>query len=83
MSGTRRKAGAMAPYIAAVDAKLAAAGYTPGTRRGMLKIVGDVGRWLETERLTVADFDESAVAYFRAARAGAGFTQRLFGRCFT
>jgi integrase/recombinase XerD len=83
MSETRRKAGAMAPYIAAVDAKLAAAGYTLGTRRGMLKIVGDVGRWLETERLTVADFDESAVASFRAARAGAGFTQKLFGRCFT
>ena len=48
MSGTRRKPGAMAPYITAMDAKLAAAGYTPGTRRGMLKIVGDVGRWLDT-----------------------------------
>ncbi|TFB61015.1 hypothetical protein [Cryobacterium sp. Sr3] len=61
----------MAPHIAGIDAKLAAAGYTPGTRRGMLKIVGDVGRWLNEERLTAADFDESAVAPFRAARAGA------------
>jgi len=73
----------MAPYIAAVDAKLTAAGYTPGTRRGMLKIVGDVGRWLVAEGLAVADFDESAVVPFRAARAGAGFTQKLYGPCFT
>lgn len=83
MSGTRRKPGAMAPYIAGMDTKLAAAGYTPGTRRGMLKIVGDVGRWLDAERLTAADFNESTVAPFCAARAAAGFTQKLYGRCFS
>lgn len=76
MTGTRRKPGAMGPYIEGVNARLAAAGYTAGTRVEMLKVVGDVGRWLEVEGLTAADFDESKVAPFVAARAAAGFRQR-------
>ncbi|TFC83139.1 hypothetical protein E3O67_15295 [Cryobacterium sp. TMT3-29-2] len=83
MSGTRRKPGAMAPYIAGLDSKLTAAGYTPGTRRGMLKIVGDVGRWLVVEQLSAADFDESRIPAFMEARATAGFTQKYYLRCFT
>lgn len=76
MSGTRRKPAVMGPFIEGLSARLAAAGYTAGTRVGMLKVVGDVGRWLESEGLTAADFDESRVAPFIAARTAAGFRQR-------
>ncbi|WP_198413623.1 MULTISPECIES: site-specific integrase [unclassified Cryobacterium] len=68
----------MAPYIAGLDSKLASAGYTPGTRRNMLKVVGDVGRWLVDEQLAAADFNESRVAVFVAARTQAGFRQKYY-----
>jgi hypothetical protein len=40
MSGTRRKPGVMAPYIAGLESRLVAAGYTEQTQRNMLKVVG-------------------------------------------
>jgi len=76
MSGTRRKPGAMGPFIEGLNARLAAAGYTAGTRVEMLKVVGDVGRWLKSEGLTAGDFDESRIAPFIAARVAGGFRQR-------
>jgi len=73
----------MAPYIAGLESRLVAAGYTEQTRRNMLKVVGDVGRWLAAEQLTAADFDESQVGAFVAARAAAGYRQSYFGSYFT
>ena len=62
MSGTRRKPGRMAPHIVGFRDNLLAAGYTPGTVRGLLKVMGRLGRWMETadvgpERLCVDDVE--------------------------
>ena len=62
MSGTRRKPGRMAPHIAGFRASLLTAGYTPGTVRELLMVMGQLGRWMEIadvgpERLTVDDID--------------------------
>lgn len=62
MSGTRRKPGRMAPHIVGFRENLLATGYAPGTVRGLLMVMGQLGRWMETtdvgpERLTVDDVD--------------------------
>ena len=69
MSGTRRKPGRMGPHIAGFRETLLAAGYTPGTVRGLLMVMGQLGRWMEIaavgpERLNVDDLD----AFGRALR---------------
>jgi site-specific recombinase XerD len=62
MSGTRRKPGRMAPHIGGFRDSLLAAGYTPGTVRGMLKVMGRLGRWMEVndigdERVRLDDIE--------------------------
>jgi site-specific recombinase XerD len=52
----------MGPHIVGFEASLLAAGYTPGTVRGLLKVMGQLGRWMEAEgvgpqRLAVDDID--------------------------
>ena len=46
MSGTRRKAGQLAPEVEGYRAWLVERGYTPSTIRNMLKDLGQVGLWL-------------------------------------
>ncbi|MET9586134.1 tyrosine-type recombinase/integrase [Streptomyces sp. NPDC006539] len=55
---TRRKAGALAPYVEGYRAWLAERGYTTLTARNMLKDLGQVGLWLSRQGLAVADLDE-------------------------
>lgn len=61
MAGTpRRKPGRMRGHIEPFREWLFAAGYTPGTVRGLLMVMGQLGRWMETrgvadERLTDGD----------------------------
>jgi hypothetical protein len=62
MSGTRRKPGRMGPHIVGFRESLLAAGYTPATVRGLLMVMGQLGRWMDVadvgpERLTVDDLD--------------------------
>jgi integrase/recombinase XerD len=75
MSGTRRKPGELGPHMEGFQSRLLLAGYTPDTTRNMLKVVGQLGRWLAVQGLTVADFDEDMVAVFVAARRAAGYRQ--------
>jgi integrase/recombinase XerD len=62
MSGTpRRKPGRMGAHIEPFRQRLLAAGYTPGTVRGLLMVMGQLGRWMSAEavaddRLSNADF---------------------------
>ena len=72
MSGTRRKAGQLAPEVEGYGAWLVERGYTPSTIRNMLKDLGQVGLWLSSQGLTAADLDEERVAAFLAARHAAG-----------
>lgn len=61
MAGTRRKPGRMGPHIEPFRECLLGAGYTPGTVRGMLKVMGQLGRWMQDEdgsdTLTDADVE--------------------------
>jgi site-specific recombinase XerD len=66
MSGSpRRKPGRMAAHIEPFREWLRTAGYTPGSSRGLLMVMGQLGRWMQAnvavgEELTIADFDAFA-----------------------
>ena len=47
MSGTRRKPGCLGPFVEGYRVRLLELGYTPGTVRGMLKVLGQLGRWMD------------------------------------
>ena len=50
MSGTpRRKPGRMGVHIEPFRERLLFAGYTPGTVRGLLKVMGQLGRWMDAQ----------------------------------
>ena len=48
MSGTRRKPGEMGPFIDGFEERLLDQGYTSGTIRNCLKLVGHLGKWMRT-----------------------------------
>ena len=71
MSGTRRKPGRMGPFVEGYRVWLLEAGYTPGTTRGMLKVLGHLGRWMDDEDVEVGEIDAAAIEAFLASlRAG-------------
>lgn len=67
MSGTRRKPGRLGPFVEGYRVWLAEAGYTPQTVRGMLKVLGHLGRWMASEGIEVGDLDSAAVESFLAS----------------
>jgi site-specific recombinase XerD len=48
------------------------AGYTPGTVRGMLKVLGHLGRWMDSERVEIGALDVASIESFLAAWRAAG-----------
>lgn len=72
MSGTRRRPGAMAAHVEDYQAFLLKSGYTPGTVRGMLKVFGHLGRWMETMGTSPAELDEARMHDFLAVRRASG-----------
>jgi site-specific recombinase XerD len=71
MSGTRRKPGRLGPFVEGYRVWLLELGYTPGTVRGMLMVLGQLGRWMEREGLEPGQIDIAAVEAFLASlRAG-------------
>lgn len=82
MSGTRRKPGELGQYIEGMRLTLLALGYTPGATRNMLMVVGQIGRWLLAEGLSVADLDEVQIKRFITARQKAGYRQVQHGGIF-
>ena len=71
MSGTRRKPGRMGPHIAGFKARLLEQSYSPGTVRGMLKVVGRLGLWMAAEDVDVSQLTYRMIDVFRAARRDA------------
>ena len=67
MAGTRRKPGRMAPHVDGFRAWLLGRGYTPATVRNMLKVVGQLGRWMASVDLEVSGLDATAVEGFVAS----------------
>lgn len=69
MSGTtRRKPGRLGPFVEGYRIRLLELGYTPGTVRGMLKVLGQLGRWMDDENVEPGQLDLAAVEAFLAAR---------------
>lgn len=72
MSGTRRKPGRLGPFVEGYRVRLLELGYTPGTVRGMLRVLGQLGRWMEAEDLEPGRLDDAAIEAFLAARRAGG-----------
>lgn len=72
MSGTRRKPGRLGPFVEGYRVRLLGLGYTPQTVRGMLKVLGQLGRWMASEGLEAGQVDDAAIEAFRAARRAGG-----------
>ena len=75
MSGTRRKPGRLGPFVEGYRVRLLELGYTPGTVRGMLKVLGQLGRWMASEGLEPGQVDVAAIEAFLAARRAGGDRQ--------
>jgi len=52
--------------------RLLSLGYTPGTVGGQLKVLGQVGRWMQSEGLEPAQLDEAHIEQFLTTRRGEG-----------
>lgn len=72
MSETRRNAGRMAPYIEGLQAELLEQRYTPGTVRNQLKVVGQLGRWMDQEDVRVEALSPEVIDAFLAAKRADG-----------
>ena len=72
MTGTRRKAGALAAQVEGYRSWLAQRGYTPLTVTNMLKDLGQVGVWLAEADLEPWQLDEQRIAQFPAAQQDRG-----------
>jgi hypothetical protein len=77
MGTARRKPGLLGPHVEGYRSWLARRGYTPDTVRNMLKDLGQVGLWLQAERLEVSDLNEQQLARFLADRLAAGKRPRV------
>src|SRR5205809_467839 len=66
MSGTRRKPGRLGPFVEGYRVWLLERGYTPETVRGMLKVLGHLGRWMEREDREPGELDVAALEAFLA-----------------
>lgn len=72
MSGTRRKPGPLGPFVGGYRSRLLSMGYRPSTVVGLLKALGQMGRWMQSEALAPAQLDEARIEEFLAARREAG-----------
>jgi len=72
MSGARRKPGRLGPFVGGYRVWLLEAGYTPQTTRAMLRVLGQLGRWMDSERVAVGAMDMAAIESFLAARRAGG-----------
>jgi site-specific recombinase XerD len=72
MSGTRRKPGRLGPFVEGYRVRLLELGYTPQTVRGMLKVLGQLGRWMAGEGLEAGWVDDVAIKAFLACRLASG-----------
>lgn len=75
MAGTRRKPGALGVWVEPYRSELIEAGYSPGSVRGKLKELGQLGRWMSGRGLGVGDLDENRVEEFLADRRTGGYSR--------
>jgi site-specific recombinase XerD len=66
MAISKRKPGALAAHVEGFQSYLLGLGYTPGTVRGQMKVLGHLGRWMEARGLCPVDLTLSEVDAFVA-----------------
>ncbi len=64
MAISKRKPGALAAHVEGFQSYLFDVGYTPGTVRGQMKVLGHLGRWMEARGLRPAELTLTAVDTF-------------------
>jgi len=72
MSGTRRKPGRLGPFVEGYRICLLEAGYTAETVRGMLKDLGRLGRWMDSEGVEVGAVTVASIESFLSDWRAAG-----------
>lgn len=72
MSGTRRRPGRLGPFVEGYRVWLLEAGYTPQTVRAMLKVLGQLGRWMDGQGVEVGQVDVATVEAFLDSRRAGG-----------
>ena len=72
MAGTRRKPGAMGPFIDDFEVRLLSLGYTPNTVRNTLKEVGQLGRWMSAKGLDASQLTSASLLEFATAARSDG-----------
>lgn len=75
MSGTRRKAESLTPFVPGYRFKLLSLGYTSETTRGLLKVLGQLGRWMADNEVVVSQLDWETMSRFLADRRVDSFRQ--------
>ena len=75
MPGTRRKAESLTPFVPGYRAKLLALGYAPETARGLLKVLGQLGRWMTDNEIAVSQLNWETIERFLAYRSADSFRQ--------
>lgn len=75
MSGTRRKPGPLGPFVEGHRSQLLAMGYTPETVRALLKVLGQLGRWMAERGLEPADLCQARVDEFLSFRRNDQYQQ--------
>ncbi len=71
MAGSRRRPGVLAPFVEGFGSALVSRGYTPGSVRNMLKVLGQLGRWLDATGIELSVLDTARVdAFCEYRRAG-------------
>lgn len=76
MSGSRRKPGALGPHVEGFRGYLVERGYTPGTIRGQLKVLGHLGRWMGSRGLDPAGLSMTAIEEFLVEERTGGSAHR-------
>jgi site-specific recombinase XerD len=75
MAGTRRKPGALGAYVDGYRRLLLGQGYAPETARGLLKVLGQLGRWMAARSLAPGGLDIASIDEFLADRRADEFRQ--------
>lgn len=76
MSGTRRKPGALGPHVEGFRGYLVERGYTQETVRGQLKVIGRLGRWMDSCSMVPSALSDAGIEEFLVEECGGGSSHR-------
>ena len=75
MYENRRKPGRIGPFVEGYRSRLLCMGYTPGTVKGQLKALGQIGRWMQAEGVESAQLDEAQIELFLSLHRAEGHSR--------